>query len=102
MAPLYKPPTAVVTCQQPYLSLVSQADPQWAQRKYWDIEYLTDHRPLMANPYERGAYNRLSNDYPVGAQYGGTDPLVIDNLAPTVGNDVPGLYEAVPDGKGWA
>lgn len=59
-------------------------------------------RAAYANPYQRGAYNRLSNIYPVGAQYGGPDPLVAAGLAPTVGNAVPGLYQAVPDGKGWA
>jgi hypothetical protein len=98
----YNPPTRVITIQQPFLALVTQADPGWAQRKHYDIEYLMDHRALYADPYQRGAYNRRSNVYPVGAQYGGLDPLVINNLAPTVGNATPGLYSGIPDGKGWA
>lgn len=102
MAPLYKPPTRVVTSPVPYLSLVNQVDPGWARAKYWQIEYAFEGHVLSANPYQRGAYNRLSNDYPVGQQYGGPDPLIIDNLEPTVGNEVPGLYEGIPDGKGWA
>ena len=99
---LYKPPIAVVTREDPYLSLVVQADPDWARYKYWSPEYMTAQRVLWSNPYTRGSFNRLSNVYPVGQQYGGADPLVTANLAPTVGNEVPGLYEAVPDGKGWA
>ena len=99
--PLYKPPTAVVTCETPFLSMVIEADAMWARRKFYEIEYLMDQRPLFANPYQRGAYNRLGNDYPVGAQYGSPDPLITDNLAPTVGNDVPGLYEGVATGS-WA
>lgn len=101
MAPRYMPPTRVVTRQEPYLALVTSADPDWARSKYWEPEYITSQRYIMANPYERGAYNRRSNVYPVGAQYGGPDPLVTAALAPTVGNPLPGLYEAVPDGKGW-
>lgn len=99
---LYRPPTAVVSCPQPYLSLVTQADPNWARHKYWDVEYTFDGRVSYANPYQRGAANRLSNVYPVGAQYGQPDPLYNDNLAPTVGNEVPGLYMGIDDGKGWA
>lgn len=98
----YNPPTRVVTIQQPFLALVSQADPDWAHRKHYDIEYLMDHRALYADPQVRGAFNRRSNVYPVGAAYGGLDPLIINNLAPTVGNPVPGLYSGIPDGKGWA
>jgi hypothetical protein len=101
-APLYQPPTRVTTSQLPYLGLVAQADNAWARDKYWDVEYTFSGHVYEANPYVRGLYNRLSNTYPVGAAYGQPDPLVIDNLAPTVGNEVPGLYQAVPDGKGWA
>lgn len=100
-APLYKPFTKVTTREYPYLALVTQADPTWARGKYWDIEYEFANRAYYANPYKRGAYNRLDNTYAVGQPYGGTDPLVAAALAPTVGNDVPGLYEAVPTG-GWA
>lgn len=102
MAQLYKPQTSVTTCEVPYLALVIQADPAWARRKYWDVEYEFDQRVMMANPYQRGAYNRLSNDYAVGQQYGSLDPLIQEALAPTVGNSVPGLYEGVDDGMGWA
>lgn len=99
---LYKPPTQVTTRSESYLNLVVGADPDWARAKFWAPEYETTQRYLMANPYQRGVYNRLSNVYSVGAQYGGLDPLITANLAPTVGNPVPGLYQAVPDGKGWA
>ncbi len=102
MAPLYKPPTAVQTRETPLLSVITAIDPGFNRAKYYEPEYRFDNRVSYANPYQRGAYNRLSNDYPVGQQYGGPDPLVIDNLEPTVGNDVPGLYEGIPDGKGWA
>lgn len=106
---LYQPPTRVVTSEQPFLSLVTQADPAWSRDKYWAPEYVTSKRIFWANPYQRGAYNRLSNVYPVGQQYGGLDPLVIDNLEPSyvgenmyVANPIPGLYQGVPDGMGWA
>lgn len=103
MAPLYRPPTGVATTEVPYLALVIQADPNWAQRKYYQPEYADGAgRAFWANPYVRGAYNRLSNSYPVGAAYGGPDALVAAALAPTVGNQVPGLYEGSDDGKGWA
>jgi hypothetical protein len=99
---LYKPPTRVTTKQTPFLAVVAEVDPYWARGKYWDVEYLTTKRAFYANPYQRGAYNRLSNSYPVGAQYGGPDAAVAAGLAPTVGVATPGLYQAVPDGKGWA
>jgi hypothetical protein len=99
---LYKPPTQVTTKQSPLLALVTEVDPGWAKGKFWDVDYLTTKRAFFSNPYQRGAYNRLSNVYPVGQQYGGPDTLVTGALAPTVGNPVPGLYQGVPDGKGWA
>ena len=102
MAPLYKPPTAVVTSQTPFLALVTQADPSWQRGKFYEVEYQFSNRAVMFDPYIAGAYGRRTNTYPVGAQYGGPDPNIVDNLAPTVGNEVPGLYEGVPDGKGWA
>jgi hypothetical protein len=102
MAPLYKPPTQVTTCQQPYLALVTRADPQFQMYKYREVYWEFDHKVFIENPYIQGIFNRRSNTYPVGAAYGQPDPLIINNLAPTVGNEVPGLYQAVPDGKGWA
>jgi len=101
MAPLYKPPTQVTTCQQPYLALVTRADPQWQMYKYREIEYEFDHRVFLFNPYQWGVYSRLSAVYPVGAQYGQPDPLIKAALAPTVGNEIPGLYEGVETGS-WA
>lgn len=98
----YRPPTRVVTTQVPWLALVTQADPDWARKKYREVEYAFDQRAFFANPNQRGAYNRLGNTYPVGTQYGTPDPLITANLAPTVGNVSPGLYEGIPDGKGWA
>lgn len=101
MAPLYKPPTLPTTCQQPYLALVTRADPQWSKQKYNEIEYLMTQRAVYANPYTSGIFNRRSNVYPVGAQQGGLDPLIQAALAPTVGNNVPGLYQGVATGS-WA
>jgi hypothetical protein len=98
---LYKPFTAVSTIEQPFLSLITRADPGWARGKYWDVEYEFSNKPYFSNPYQRGSFNRLSNVYPVGQWQGGPDPLVIENLEPTVGNPVPGLYEGVATG-GWA
>jgi hypothetical protein len=102
LAPLYLPPVEVITSETPYLALVEQADPDWARYKFWEPEYLTTQRVIWANPYIRGIYNRYSNVYPVGQQYGLLDPLITANLAPTVGNPVPGLYSGIDDGKGWA
>lgn len=102
MAPLYKPPTQVTTRQVPFLSLVVQADPNWARGKFFDVEYEFSGRYFYANPYQRGAYNGRDNTYPVGQPYGGLDPLVQAAKAPTVGSPTPGLYFGTPDGKGWA
>jgi hypothetical protein len=103
MAPLYKPPTNVTTCAQPFLALVTRADPSFQKYKYREVVWEFDHRVFIENPYQQGIYDGgRSNVYPVGAQYGGLDPLIQAARAPTVGNEVPGLYEAVPDGKGWA
>ena len=101
MAPRYQPPTQVTTCAQPYLALVTRADPQFQMYKFREVVWEFDHRVFIENPYQQFIYNRRSNVYPVGQQYGGLDPLIVNNLAPTVGNEVPGLYEAVPAG-GWA
>jgi hypothetical protein len=101
MAPLYKPPTRVVSSEVPYLALVTQYDPDFERRKHREIEYAFEGRAFLADPYVRGAYNRLSNTYPVGQPYGGLDAAVEAALAPTVGNPVPGLYVGVPTG-GWA
>jgi len=102
MAPLYRPPTQVTTRQEPYLALVTRADPAWSARKYREVQYEFGGRVFYYNPYQWGVYSRLSGTYPVGAQYGGPDPLIAENLEPTVGNPVPGIYEGVDDGKGWA
>ena len=101
MAPLYKPPTLPTTCQQPSLALVTRADPQWSKQKYNEIEYLMTQRAIYYNPYVNGPYSRRTNVYPVGQQYGGLDPLIQAALAPTVGNNVPGLYLGVAT-EGWA
>jgi hypothetical protein len=100
-APLYRPPTKVTTVEMPYLALVNQADPSFQTRKFREVEYETTKRVFVADPYVRGAYNRRDNVYPVGQPYGGLDPAIQAALAPTVGNDLPGLYEGVETG-GWA
>ena len=99
---LYKPPIKGTTTQMPWLAVVSRSDPEFERRKYREVFYEFQNRVFLENPYLQGAYSRLSNVYPVGAPYGQLDPLVEAALAPTVGNAVPGLYEAVSDGKGWA
>lgn len=100
-APLYKPATKVQTSQIPYLALVTQADPEFERRKHREVEYAFQGRAFLADPYVRGAYNRLSNTYPVGQPMGTLDPAIQAALAPTVGNPVPGLYVGVATGS-WA
>lgn len=101
MAPLYKPPTRVVTSEVPYLALVTQYDPDFERRKHYEIEYAFSGHAFFGDPYLRGLYNRRSNVYPVGQPFGGLDAAIEAALAPTVGNDVPGLYEGVATGE-WA
>jgi len=103
-APLYKPPTQVTTCQQPYLALVTRADPDFQRYKYREIFYFfAGGRTFVENFAIQGAYDGgRTNTYPVGAQNGGLDPVIQAAKAPTVGNPIPGLYQATPDGKGWA
>lgn len=98
---LYNPPTKGTTIEMPFLALVTRADPEFERRKYREVEYEFQGRVFFGNPYVRGLYNRLSNVYAVGLPYGGLDALIEANLEPTVGNDVPGLYEGVETGS-WA
>lgn len=98
----YQPATRVVTLQMPYLALVTRADPEFERRKHREVEYEFAGRNFLADPYRRGAYDRLSNSYPVGQAQGGLDPLVTAALTTTVGNASPGLYSGTSDGKGWA
>ncbi len=100
-APLYRPATRVVTTSVPYLALVTQADPMFERDKHNQVEYEFQGRAFRADPYVRGAYNRLSNVYAVGQPMGALDPAIQAALAPTVGNPVPGLYVGVATG-GWA
>lgn len=101
MAPLYRPPTRVVTTEIPYLAMVTQFDPEFERKKHREVEYEFSGRVFLADPYDRGAYDRLSNVYPVGQPYGALDALVEAALAPTVGNSVPGLYQGVATGS-WS
>ncbi len=100
-APLYHPPTRVVTVEYPFLALVTQHDPEFERRKHREVEYEFTGKVFLADPYVRGAYNRLSNIYAVGQPYGALDAAIAAALAPTVGNTVPGLYIGVPTGS-WA
>jgi len=102
MAPRYLPPTRVSTKEIPYLALVTQFDPDFERAKHRVVEYEFDHKVYVGDPYNRGLYNRLDNTYAVGQPYGGLDPAIQAALEPTVGNAVPGLYEGVDDGMGWA
>lgn len=101
--PPYRPPTKVNTFERPWLAVVNQADPEFGFRKHREVEYdFSNGKVRVADPYNRGSYNRRSNVYDVGQPYGGPDAAVAAALAPTVGNDTPGLYEGVDDGEGWA
>jgi hypothetical protein len=107
MAPLYKPPTRVVSTQIPYLSLVTQADPEFERDKHRERQMsdwysIAGGRRRYVDPYNAGVYTRKTSVYPVGQPYGGLDPLIEAALEPTVGNPIPGLYSGSPDGKGWA
>lgn len=99
MAPRYQPPTRVTTLQMPYLALVTRADPEFERRKHREIEYEFAGRVFIGDPSRRGPYDRLSNIYPVGQPFGGLDPLITANLAPTTGNPSPGLYQGVAAGS---
>lgn len=100
-APLYKPPTKVVTTSIPYLAMVTQSDPNFERDKHREPQYVFSGKVFFADPYTANTYDRRSNVYPVGQPYGGLDPAIEAALAPTVGNDVPGRYEGVETG-GWA
>lgn len=100
-APLYRPATKVQTSQVPYLALVTQADPDFERRKHREPQYEFSGRVFFADPYTSNSYDRRSNIYPVGQPFGGLDPAIEAALAPTVGNDVPGLYIGVATGS-WA
>lgn len=102
MAPLYKPPTKVVSTSMPYLALVTSADPGWARGKFREVFYEFQGKNIIGFPYQSGPYNGLSGVYPVGQQQGGPDPLIAAAKAPTVGVSTPGLFAGTPDGKGWA
>ena len=91
--PTYQPPTRVTTKSFAYIALVTQADPNWARDKHWDVEYEFQGKRLYANPYNRGIYNSNSNIYPVGLPYGGLDPAVVAARP---------MFSGTPDGKGWA
>lgn len=97
----YNPPTKGTTTQRPLLALVAAVDPDFERGKHREVEYPFQGRVFLADPYTRGAYNRRSNAYAVGQPYGAPDPLILAALAPTVGNELPGLYEGVATG-GWA
>lgn len=91
-APLYRPPTRVVTTQIPYLALVTQADPEFERRKHREVEYEFSSRVFVADPYVRGSYNYHSNVYAVGQPFGANNPEIVDNVP---------LYSGIPTGS-WA
>lgn len=101
--PLYRPPVKPATRTIPLLALIGQVDPDFMQSKAREPEYYegSSLRPRMVSPNTRGAYNRRSNTYAVGQPYGALDTAIEAALAPTVGNEVPGLYEGVATGS-WA
>lgn len=97
---VYKPSNGVSRRDIPYRVIVNQADPDFERAKHAQPEYIFGGRAFFADPTRRGAYNRLGNTYPIGASQGAPDPAVTAALAPTVGNDVPGLYQSVAT-PGW-
>lgn len=101
--PLYRPPVKPATRTIPLLALIAQVDPDFSQRKARELEYYENSslRPRMVSPNTRGPYNDHSNVYAVGQQFGGQDTEKVAAKAPTVGNEVPGLYEGVATGS-WA
>lgn len=101
--PLYRPQVKHATKTIPLLALIGQVDPDHNQRKFREPEWYEGAgvRPRMANPTKRGAYNDYANAYDVGQPYGGLDTEKVAAKAPTVGNDVPGLYEGKITGS-WA
>lgn len=101
--PLYRPSVKHATKTIPLLALIGQVDPDHNQRKFREPEYYEGAglRARMVNPTKRGAYNDNSNVYAVGQPYGGPDTAKVAAKAPTVGNDVPGLYQGVATGS-WA
>lgn len=103
---LYRPPTRVSTLEIPYLAMVIQADPDFERKKHresqmWQYGFRSNSEHYV-DPTKQGVYNRRDNTYAVGQPYGAPDPLILAALAPTVGNETPGLYEGVDDGAGWA
>jgi hypothetical protein len=47
---------AVRNVDMPWLSWVSQADPQWQSDKHWVLEYEFSRRTFFGDPYQRGVY----------------------------------------------
>lgn len=91
-APLYRPPTRVVTTERPYLALVTFVDPEFERKKHREVEYAFEGRVFVADPSVRGIYNSYSNTYAVGQPYGALDAVVVANRP---------LYSGVPTGD-WA
>lgn len=81
----YFPPTEVVQSDSPYLSLVTQVDPSWANLKYREVQYEFDGRTIRYNPYWTAAYSGLSNLYRVGSQWGGLDPNFVPLSSSNIG-----------------
>jgi hypothetical protein len=71
---LYKPPTYIVTREQPYLTLVTAVDPRWAHDKFREVQYEFAGRTIYHNPYWGAVYSGYSNEYNVGMQWGLIDP----------------------------
>src|SRR5258708_5460636 len=79
---IYRPPTRVTPLGIPYRSLVVRADPEFERLKHREVEYEFDGQIFLADPYQRGSYNRHSNVYPVGQPFGVDDQLKTPPLTP--------------------
>lgn len=98
----YNPTVKHPTRQIPLLALIGRVDPEFQRNKRREIEYVTSGgKVFRADPLTRGAYNDHSNTYPVGQPFGGEDAAKVAAKAPTVGNEVSGLYEGFATGS-WA
>lgn len=99
--PRYNPPVKHPTRQIPLLALIGRVDPEYQRDRRREIEYVTSGRVFRADDRVRGPYNDHDNTYTVGQPFGGDDAAKVAAKAPTVGNEVPGLYEGVAT-DGWA
>jgi hypothetical protein len=79
----YSPPSTIYI---PWLAEVVKADPEFARKKHWDIEYpaSSEGRSLWADPYKRGAYDTPRKS--VSVNYAGPQTFGVGDIT-GVGSD---------------